>query len=261
MLENDAGYREKHFIYEVKQIDEFFERFNDDSASFIRKVYRDRHAAFTPTREKLIRSLFDYKDPHWDTSLISAFVVRATDPSAPALLNFYGDDWYAEARCLFQYKGSVVAIPLVLKIETNQRGARWVIVAVKSNPLKEEATGVQFSGNPAQRTRFIDPSSFGTNFSSDLDRAFGDKEHLWEYVDSAFFSRRNSAGFFDAIEKDRIKFIRVSTIDYHFLQVSPWIFTVSYFEREDLNSGWLIRSLVKDSTGSVDMYRKNLLEQ
>ena len=46
---NNGGAKEKHFIYEVKEIDEFIERFNDDPGSFIRSVYKARHIKFNIT--------------------------------------------------------------------------------------------------------------------------------------------------------------------------------------------------------------------
>ena len=37
IISNDNGASDKHFIYEVKEIDEFFERFNDAPNSFPEK--------------------------------------------------------------------------------------------------------------------------------------------------------------------------------------------------------------------------------
>jgi hypothetical protein len=71
---NDDASREKHFVYEVKQIDEFFERFNDDSSSYIRKVYKIYHQQFKPDRTILIKSLFNYETQAWDSTLINDFV-------------------------------------------------------------------------------------------------------------------------------------------------------------------------------------------
>ena len=59
---NNDGAKEKHFIYEVKEIDEFFERFNDEPNSFLRGVYKARHVKFNIDRQRLIRSLFNYEN-------------------------------------------------------------------------------------------------------------------------------------------------------------------------------------------------------
>jgi len=260
VFENDAGYREKHFIYEVKLIDEFFERFNDDSSSFIRSVYKTRHIPFTLTRDKLIRSLFNYQAQHWDTTMIHDFIATVTVPGSPVLLNFYGDNWYAEVNCQFQYKAGTVEIPLILKIEAENSGARWVIVAVKSNPMKQVTTEVRLTGSPEHRSRSMNPVVHGNNFI-ELDSVFRDRGHLSEYFDSLFFNRKFSLNFYDAIQKNQIQFIKVTHVRYHYLQAAPWIFTVDYFERKDLNAGWLINTLEKVSPPDMEAYRKRLLEE
>ena len=75
---NEEESKEKHFVYEVKQIDEFFERFNNDSSSFIRNVYRNAHLKFHVDRVQLIKSLFNYKTKSWDTAVINRFVAAVT---------------------------------------------------------------------------------------------------------------------------------------------------------------------------------------
>jgi len=48
---NDLA-NDKHFIYEVKEIDEFFERFNDAPNSFLRSVYKAHHIKFNIDRKR-----------------------------------------------------------------------------------------------------------------------------------------------------------------------------------------------------------------
>src|SRR5450432_2255596 len=113
---NDAGTREKHFIYEVKQIDEFIERFNNDTGSFIRKAYKTYHVKYTISRPKLIKSLFNYETKSWDQAIIDNFVKDVTLTQNSGRLNFLEDGWFAEAKCKFQYNGSVTDIPIILRI-------------------------------------------------------------------------------------------------------------------------------------------------
>lgn len=65
--------------------------------------------------------------------------------------------------------------------------------------------------------------------------------------------------FYDAILNNRIKFLYVKEIKYHFLQMEKWIFTVDYFPRDALNSGWLINTMQNVSMSEMENYRKNLL--
>jgi hypothetical protein len=257
---NNAGAREKHFIYEVKQIDEFFERFNDDSNSFIRKQYASHHIKYNLSREQLVKSLFNYEGRSWDTTLINQFVQTVVNVSKPSLLNFYGDGWYAEANCRFEYNGSVIGIPIILRIEADaDKRAKWMIAAIKPNSIKQDA-GVLPLANPVDKSKFINPASHANSFI-ELGRAFEDKEHLSDYFDGSFFKRSNSIGFYNALLKNRIRFITVKDIRYHYVQVDRWIFTVENFQRKALNSGWLINQLKSVTESEKNLYIKKLLEE
>ena len=72
VISNNDNAKEKHFIYEVKEIDEFFERFNDEKSSFIRGVYKAHHVKFNIARQRLIRSLFNYENMLKDSVMINS---------------------------------------------------------------------------------------------------------------------------------------------------------------------------------------------
>jgi len=257
---NDAGAREKHFIYEVKQIDEFFERFNNDTGSFIRKAYKNYHVKYTIGRPKLIKSLFNYETKTWDQAVINDFVKEVTLPQNPDKLNFQAEGWFAEARCKFQYNGAVIDIPIILRIITdNRKRSKWMIAAVKSAALKTGATEAPVEEN-RNTLKFINPASHASNFI-ELAKAFGDKENLADYFEAGFFKRNNALAFYDAVLNSRVKFLYVKDITYHFLQAGKWIFTVDYFPRETLNAGWLINSIKKASEEDKKEYLRNLLEE
>jgi len=257
---NNAGAREKHFVYEVKQIDEFFERFNDDSSSFIRKEYESYHKKFNLSREQLIRSLFNYESHTWDSTVISDFLGGILHVNTPLLLDFYSNDWFAEANCKFEYAGAVIEIPVILRIEADARKrSKWMIAAIKHNSIKQEVQ-VTLAADGAKKNKFINPASHASNFI-ELARAFEDKEHLSDYFEDGFFKRANAIGFYNALLKNQIRFIGVKDIKYHYLQVDGWIFTVENFQRKALNSGWLINQLKNVTEAEKKVYRKNLLEE
>ena len=255
---NDAGDREKHFIYEVKQIDEFFERFNDDSNSFVRKVYATYHIRYNLNRTKLIKSLFNYETKSWSADEIDRFVNTATNPKHPVKLDFYSDNWYAEAQCKFQQNDGVIDVTLILKIDTDSmKRSKWMIAGVRSGSLKPNSE-VSIKVPYHNEGKFINPASHANNFI-ELDKALSDKENLSDYFDNSFFKGSYSAGFYEAIVNNQIKFLYVKDVKFHFLQMEKWIFTVEYFPREALNSGWLISSLKNVSPAEMEMYRKKLL--
>jgi len=255
---NDDGAKEKHFIYEVKEIDEFFERFNDDPGSFIRRVYKTHHVKFNIDRRKLIKSLFNHVDKSWDTVMINEFISEVTNKQNPVYLDFYGGNWYAELECKFKYNSSFITIPITMKIETTQNdGSKWMIVGVGSSLLKSNKAEREMVQSK-NKTRFISPTSHATNFVS-LKRAFEDKENLSDFFEYPYYKRPNMLEFYNAIMENEIEFSYVTKIKYHFLLAGEWIFTVEDFQREALNSGWLINYLQKVSAAEMENYRNKLL--
>ncbi|MDP4265620.1 MAG: hypothetical protein Q8941_24080 [Bacteroidota bacterium] len=255
---NNGDAKEKHFIYEVKEIDEFFERFNDDPASFIRSVYKARHVKFNINRQQLIRSLFNYENMSWDSVMMNTFISEVTKKKKPIYLDFYGGNWYAELTCKFKYNSSSIVIPIIMKIEmTQNKGSKWMIVAVGSSTLKSKIVVTEMAQSK-MKTKIISPTSYGTNFVS-LKRAFEDKENLSGYFETFYLKRSHMLEFYNAILNHEIEFLDVTKIKYHFLVADKWIFTVENFPREALNSGWLINHIERVSSFGMEEYRNKLL--
>lgn len=258
-FKNDAGEKEKHFIYQVKQIDEFFERFNDAPNSFSREIYKSYKIKYNLDRKKLIKSLFNYEGKTWSQQVIDSFVRKALLTKMPSSLNWHGENWYAEANCKFQYNSTIISIPVILRIMTDEKKrSKWVITGIKNNLLKEpQNNGIPITVRTL-KTKFINPSNHGTNFI-ELSKVFEDKDHLSDYFDNEFFYRANAVQFYQSIMKTHISFLFVQDVKYHFLNVPGYIFTVDYFQRETLNSGWLINYLISATANEKDIYKKQLL--
>ena len=255
---SNDGAKDKHFIYEVKEIDEFFERFNDDPGSFIRSVYKAHHIKFNISRQQLIWSLFNYENMSQDSITISKFISEVTWKKKPIYIDFYADNWYAELNCTFKYNSSSIVIPILMKIEvTTNKGSKWMIVAVGTSTLKSKIVVTEMPKSKI-KTKFISPTSHGTNFVS-LKRAFDDKENLSGYFETLYFKRSHMLEFYNAILNNEIEFLEVTKIKYHFLVADKWIFTVENFPRETLNSGWLINRIQSVSPSEMENYRNKLL--
>jgi hypothetical protein len=249
---------DKHFIYEVKEIDEFFERFNDAPNSFLRGVYKARHIKFNIDRPRLIRSLFNDENTSLDSAVINQFIAEVTKKKKPVYLDFYGGNWYAELSCKFRYNGSSIIIPVIMKIEMSQnRGSKWMIVAVGPSALKSKIDVTEMA-QVQTKTNIIPPTSHGTNFVS-LKRAFEDREHLSGYFETYYYKRSHMLELYNAVLNREIEFLNVSKIKYHFLLSDKWIFTVEDFTRESLNSGWLINHMQRVSSSGMEDYRNKLL--
>jgi hypothetical protein len=255
---NNDRANDKHFIYEVKEIDEFFERFNDAPNSFLRGVYKTRHVKFNIDRQRLIRSLFNDENKSLDSVMINQFISEVTRKKRPVYLDFYGGNWYAELSCKFKYNSSTIIIPIIMKIEMNQnKGSKWMIVAVGPSTLKSKIDVTEMAQNKS-KTNIISPTSHGTNFVS-LKRAFEDRENLSGYFETFYYKRSHMLELYNAVLNREIEFLNVSKIKYHFLLADKWIFTVENFTRETLNSGWLINHMQRVSSLEMDNYRNKLL--
>ncbi len=255
---NNDRANDKHFIYEVKEIDEFFERFNDAPGSFLRGVYKARHIKFNIGRQQLIRSLFNSENKSLDSVMINQFISEVTKKKKPIYLDFYGGNWYAELSCKFKYNSSTIIIPIIMKIEMNQnKGSKWMIVAVGSSTLKSKIDVTEMAQSKT-KTNIISPTSHGTNFVS-LKRAFEDKENLSSYFEAFYFKRSHMLELYNAVLSREIEFLNVVKIKYHFLLADKWIFTVENFSREELNSGWLINHMQAVSSFGMENYRNKLL--
>ena len=65
-LNNKIGpFQNAEFAFEVKTIDEFIERFNNDQYTLIRQYMEEKFPKKKLTRLDLIRTLFNYDDPLW----------------------------------------------------------------------------------------------------------------------------------------------------------------------------------------------------
>ena len=145
-----------------------------------------------------------------------------------------------------------------MKIETTQnKGSKWMIVAVGSSSLKSKIDVTEM-GQSKTKSKIISPTSHGTNFVS-LKRAFEDKENLSSYFDAVYFKRSHMQELYNALLNGEIEFLDVVRIKYHFLLADKWIFTVENFPREALNSGWLINHMQRVSSFDMENYRNKLL--
>ena len=56
---SDDKVKDEIFLHEVKNIDEFIERFNDEKSSFIRKEYKEANKPYNFSRKEIIMCLFN----------------------------------------------------------------------------------------------------------------------------------------------------------------------------------------------------------
>ncbi|HET9278621.1 MAG TPA: hypothetical protein VFN95_10545 [Flavitalea sp.] len=252
--------RELNFVFEVKQIDEFFERFNNEQNSLLASYIRLKYPEIQITRTSLLESLFNTEVHGAEPGLIREFCLQVADSTKPSYLDFYNGEWYAEAVCKFKLNGQLTEAVVLLKIQQEENGgSKWIIVSAFSKRLGVTDLPVVFPYKPGC-CKFLNPMSHATNFIS-LSRAFRDKINLSDYLDTSFMEYPYAKSFAGALLKNQLEYLYVKTIRYHFLQIDGWIFTVNQFNRKSIHSGWLVSSLQKTTPEAKEIYRSSLINR
>ena len=234
-------YDESLFYSEVKQVNQFFRRFNnEENAMGVR--YADHTPEFrnNEMRKPFLVSLFDRQGFSIPAEVRDAFVKEVTDDGAPLYLDFYGEEWYAELTTTFLWNGEQRTILLYLKLEPEYLGYKWVI----SNVEVAEYNNLYRKVNQEERIGvFLHPMSHEIDFMN-INNAFQDVDKIGCYIGKNFKPNHLSL-FIDAMRKQHISFVSVNHVKFHFLQFDGWWFEINYLNRSDVNSGWLITNLLK----------------
>lgn len=161
----------------------------------------------------------------------------------------YGDsNWYAKASCVGTFKGKEISFDLFLVVEP--RGAdmyKWVITDVD---------GELFDLMPSKDSE--DLMLFPNEHESDFMRLHSitnGKDDLITLYSASVNPTNRLTVFNTLVYYGFLNIEYVSDLEYTFLQVPGYAFTIKEFERESTNSGWLIHSWV----GMTDEGKKHLL--
>jgi len=223
------------YIARIKQFNEFADRFNlvsDFNGNPADSVFKAKMP-----REKMIPLLFDMKDPRSlqqnagysesFTRLKADFVKDVVQKNL--LLNKYSPGIIAEARSRILVNGNPQTVRIFLNQEvTEDRGVKWVILAVKGNfsdVFRTDSTMI----------RFIQPTSNETDFIN-LKRALEDTGYLHYYAYKGF-EPDNLTLFLYYVNEGIIKYEYAEEVIYHIISIPGWYFRVRDFNRNELNSG------------------------
>jgi len=246
-----SGKQESDFAFEVKTIDEFIERFNNDQYTLIRQHLESKFPGKKFTRTDLVKTLFNYEDPLWDASQAADFTKTVCDSTKEKFLDFYADNWFAQAECLVKYKGIPKKVSVTLQVVVSDRtgAAKWVICGAR-------APFLDFSKRLDPK-KFLNPISHATDFIG-LKKAMDDKMFVRNYLTEKF-QESHLNKYLAALATGDIVFQQLNHVTYHFLALENWSFTVKEYIRPGRNSGWLIQSVTKRSDKQKEDYKKNVL--
>jgi len=246
---NNEQIREK-FNYEIIQLDEFIQRFNFNNDTKLLKYLKENYPDLSIDRKGFLITLFDNYDIHRQDSLINIFIDYVCDTTNPQYLNFYDHDWYAEVNCVFEYQHSIDTGKIILKNQfNNDSSSKWVISGISAKMLELPES--------KDSMKIMSPVSHGTGFIALYD-VFKDGTNIQNYI-SKDYSPDTLTYFITLIYFNKIKLRQVNEVKYHFLQIPGWTFTVEYFNRKELNSGWLISDLARMNNIEKVKYKKEVL--
>jgi hypothetical protein len=250
---------ERNFVFEVKHLDEFFERFDDEKNTMLRTYVQQKFPGIVIDRVSLVNGLFNKTNAGLNASDQQHFSTQVTDSVHPVFLDFAGKDWYASTLCRFRYRGQPIDVKLVLKIQQVANGGmKWVIVSASSDLIKP-GTVPDRSGPVTNPSRFLNPMSHATDFMN-LSDVFEETEYIKDYLDSSFYKKPWAMGILRAVQQKQLQFVHVKKISYYFFQIEGWTFSVHNFPRRTSNSGWLINRLVKMSDAEKEAYKGKLFK-
>lgn len=246
---------EEIFTARIKQFSEFTGRFNYKTDFNGNPVNPEFMAKMT--RERMLSLLFDLKDPRtvkgnkdYSADYLKTRSNFISDVNGKKLvINKHSSGIIAEAKTRVVYKGSTHTISLFLNQEVEKnRSVKWVLLSAKGeifDIFKEDTTMV----------RFIPPASHETDFIN-LKRALEDVDHLQDYAYDDFKPDYLTL-FFYCIKSGVIKYEYVEDVTYHITDIPGWYIKVKDFNRNELNSGWLIFDVTKSNL-SVSDFLKSL---
>ncbi len=238
-----------------KQVGQFVRRFNMDEDEFGKLLSKtDKRYRNAVLRTKLLPGMFDNYNPRTSGALKEYFIKDVTNIENPVFLNFLDTDWYAEVSVTFMVNGREENLILFLTLEEENLGSKWIISNVYFNDFSKmfpEPDSIE------QISHFLHPQSHELDFMN-LKKALKDHDYVELYA-SSFYQPDFLTLFFYMMKMNQIKFVKINNVKFHFFQINNWYFELSFFNRNDMNSGWLISNLIyikeEDKQGLIRTYK------
>jgi hypothetical protein len=223
-----------------KQVGQFIHRFNMEEDKYGKNLSEnDSMFHNNKIREKILPGMFDKQNPRTSGILKKYFVSDVTDDNNPLFLNFLDRNWFAEVSATFTSNGKDVNIILFLTIEPENLGSKWILSNIYYQKLSKMFPQID---TEEHKKYFLHPQSHELDFMN-LHKALENPEQI-EYYASANYHPDYLTLFLYLMKTNQLKFKQIENVKFHFFQIKNWYFELSYFNRSNTNSGWLISNLV-----------------
>jgi hypothetical protein len=238
----------------TKQMGQFMRRFNYEEDQFGERLNpKDPRYHNKEMRRQSLPILFDQEKYGKQTELQRYFIEDVTKDDS-TFMTFLGGRWYSEVSTTFRYNGKLVNISLILAVEKEGLGSKWVL----TNVYFSEFNKLFPNGEMAEREKhFLHPMSHELDFMN-IYKAFQNPEVI-EYYASKEFQPNYLTLFFYEIKQGKLVFQHVDSVKFHVFQIKDWYFEVSWFNRSGMNSGWLMSNVIympeKEKTNVIKFYQ------
>ena len=252
----DVQVDEREFYTMTKQMGQFIHRFNYEEDQYGNRLYPgDKDYRNAAKRKDAIALLFDLENPRTSGTLRNYFIEDLTKNNNQ-FMEFLGGDWYSEISAKFKWKGQMVDISMIMALEKDGLGSKWVITNVFFSEFQKYFP----QGELAEREKhFLHPMSHELDFMN-IYKIFNDPQTV-EYYASTDYHPDYLTLFFYEIKQGNLKFDHVESVKFHVFQVKNWYFEVSWFNRSGYNSGWLISNLIylkeNEKEALIKIYQPN----
>jgi hypothetical protein len=252
----DVQVDEREFYTMTKQMGQFIHRFNYEEDQYGNRLYPgDKDYRNAAKRKDAIALLFDLENPRTSGTLRNYFIEDLTKNNNQ-FMEFLGGDWYSEISAKFKWKGQMVDISMIMALEKDGLGSKWVITNVFFSEFQKYFP----QGELAEREKhFLHPMSHELDFMN-IYKIFNDPQTV-EYYASTDYHPDYLTLFFYEIKQGNLKFDHVESVKFHVFQIKNWYFEVSWFNRSGYNSGWLISNLIylkeNEKEALIKIYQPN----
>lgn len=236
----------KLYYGRVKLVSEFMQRFNREENN----PYVDSTAH--EVVKKNLCQLFDIEHILKNREIAEPQVFEFIDSTLTndIKLRYSDAEWFAKVKCVGSINGEETTFSIYLTVEPRGKDMyKWVI---------NDVEGKIFDLKPSRESDKIMllPNEHESNFMR-LNSITSEKDdYITLYSSSCRDNNRltvlNTLIYYNCLNIDY-----VCDIEYTFLQVPGYIFTIKEFERESTNSGWLIKEWHKISK----VEKKSLLQR
>lgn len=236
---------EEQFRANVNLVDDFIARFNGD---------KDKPGTNKQDKDyEITRILYLFNGKMFKSFKDSLFLEAKAFADSVVKNNTkvsYNDTtWVAKAECSGKLKGKEIGFTLYLIVEKIKGDMyKWVIT---------KASGDAFKLKPTRKATkaILMPDDHETNFMS-LNRITTEKDDYITYYAKKHFVVDETSVFFSLVYSGLLDIEYVSDLQFVFLQVPGYKFSIKHFERETNNAGWLINSFEKFSDNEKKEYLK-----